>query len=289
MKLRSILREPYLDELQNYAPGVESTLEAKTIFPSIHTAEKTLASTIGDAVYKRILELDEDDEVKVEFKAALCNLVMYRYKIWEIVYKRQYQKQDTYKYELQMMQKSYIDNYYAHVDDLVKLLDGRQTDIPEWADSSAKKQVDGLLLKDAADFNSAYNIDNSYYFFFISIFIQQKVLDRYISPAIDTSGLDDRRLRRVKAVTAQLTVAYALRQFDFTFLPKSIRDSLADGAGRSGKEEDSAAAALAEILFKEATIELNALILDINKSEEGHDIESPSIINRECDKNYFMP
>lgn len=277
-----------MTELQSYAPGVEATLQDVTIFPLIHTAEKIISSKIGDAVYNAIKEMPNDALLKRELKAALCNLVMYRYKVWEVVQKRQVQQLDTYKYELQMMERSYIDNYFAHIDDVVKLLDTADPAIPEWADSPAKKEIEGLLLKDAADFNQAYNIDNSYFFFFISIFLQRKVLDKHIRASLCIDKLTDDRLRRTKAITAQLTVAYALRQFDFTFMPKSVRDSLSDGASRSGKDEQSAVIALSDFLFREALADLDVLIEEANRSDGSTDIGSMTDVNRPCYKHFLM-
>lgn len=288
MKFDSIITTPYRDNIAMYAPGVEPTLNDATIYPFLHASEKSIVNTIGDTTYAKIRELPSDDLLKQHIVAALSNLVMYNYKVWEVVQKRQVQQQDTYKYELELMQSAYIDNYYSHVDDVIKLLNDRSESFTEVARLPAYKLIDQLLIKDAAEFDSYYCIDSSYYFFFTTTFIQRKVLDKHIETVLDVASLDEATLRRVKTITAQLTVAYALRQRDFIELPKSIRNSRADGPSRASASEQSAVIELSNYLFNESEKELSALVFDVNKPDVGEDIPSYTDTNDPDNKFFLM-
>ncbi len=288
MKFDTILKSPYKDELSSYAPGVDATLRDETIAPHIRSSEKVLINAIGQKTYKQIKDLKEPDTLRNEFVAALSNLVMYNYKMWEVVSKRQDQQKDTYKYEMEIMRGHYVDYYFSHFDDVIRQLDERSTEFKDWNTSTQKQMVKDLLLQNADDFNAAYNIDDSYFFFFITIFLQRKVLDKHINPAICKEDLTDDQLRRIKVITAQLTVAYALRQLDFVCLPKSIRASTVEGPSRTGKDEQTAVIALSDFLFNEAISDLSALLTAINAPADGGDIDSPSDENKPWNKYFLM-
>lgn len=289
MRVNTILSSPYVDTLQQHAPGVDPSLLDSTIYPSIHAAEKELSNIVGEPTYRSIRQLEDDDPVRREFIAALCNLVMFNYKVWEVIYKRQTQGQDTYKYELELMQSQYTDNYYSHVEDLIKMLEGPEGErFPEWAKSPAHKQISTLLIKDVVEFNACYNIDNSYFFFFSTIFLQRKVLDRHIEPAFNVATLCEGHLRRAKVIVATYTVAYALRQFDFISLPKSIRNAKADGPSRNGANEQDIAIALSDYLFGEANKDLYLLTEEVNRPDGVVDIESTTNLNDPKDKFFLM-
>lgn len=273
-------------DVRKSAPGVDVTLTLQELNPYLTPAYKMLVTALGDELYSEIQSSDLDNDIREVAVSALSNLTMYNYKIWEVIAKRHTQDKDTYKYELEMMQEAYLNNYFSALDSLYKGLSESNNSLAAWNDSPTRKTIEGLMLKSADEFNSFYGIDSSYYFFYSTVYIQRKVIDRFIS-GIDHDKLDETQMRRLKGVVAQMTVVFALRQLDFIQLPKSIRNSRSDGASRNGPSEQNFAYELSDRLFAEAQEELSQLFIEINRPS-GSDIESTSNNNKEEYKFFFM-
>ena len=219
-----------VDDIKAIAPGADQSLIEDTVRPYLLPAHKIVAAIIGVPLFNDISEERETDTRKY-LVTAIVNRVMYDYKLFETVQKRQTGSGDTFKYELQAMQEAYLGYYFDAIDSLIAELNASLDTYKEWKQTRAAKTLDSLLLKTTEEFNACYGIDSSDYFFFSSIFLQEKVIDKYIA-GMDLTTLPEVMLRRIKGVVATLTVAYALRQFDFTMLPRSLRNASADGAYR---------------------------------------------------------
>lgn len=265
-------------------PGADVTIDERLIGPYLRPAHKTVASVVGVDIFNTVAD-QTASEAKKYLQSAVANRLMYDYIVFETIQKRQVQKLDTYKYELESMQSTYLGYYFDALDSLIRELN--ESPIPGWDESPACKTRDLLLVKTTEEFNSFYGIDGSDFFFFSTIFLQQKVMDAHIS-GIDIAELDAAKLRRVKRVTAVFTVAYALRQFDFSMLPKTIRNSTADGAFRHGSSEQNAMYDLSEYLFGQAESELAQILFELNAPEPGSDIPSTNNLNDPKNKFFLM-
>lgn len=271
------------ETIVEFVPGADVTVDDRLLKPYLTPAHKTVGAVIGADVFNAVAAMDGSDLLDY-LKSAVANRLMYDYIVFETIHKRRVQKQDTFKYELEGMQSAYLEYYFDALDSLIGELN--VSDIPAWIDSPAFRTRQTLLIPTTGEFDALYGIDNSDFFFFKTIFIQQRVMDTHMG-GIDIPSLDADRLRRVKRVAAILTVAYALRQFDFSMLPKTIRNSTADGASRAAASEQNTMYDLSEYLFGQAESDLSAILFAINAPAPGSDIPSTNNLN-DPRKKYFL-
>ena len=168
-----------VETLREYAPGVDGSLQEQTIRPYLRPAHKTVAQIIGSDVFNRVAGM-ETGALTDALRAAVANRIMYDYKLFETIRKRQTEQSDTYKYELQAMQDTYLGYYYDALDSLIRGLNAVD-DLPEWKQTPACKAHDALLIRNAAEIQEFYGIDSSDYFFWASTFIQRRFRDDYLT------------------------------------------------------------------------------------------------------------
>lgn len=270
-----------IDDLRSLAPGTPASIDSATIIPYLRSAHKAVSSLISVEVFNEIADL-EDSELLHDMKSAVSNRLMYDYKLFEIIQLRQTGKTDTYKYEFEAMQNTYLNFYYDALDSLFAGLHAESCPVTSWKTSAAFKARERLLIKNTEDFHSCYGIDNSDYFFFSVVFIQRMVIDKYLT-SINLDELSEDLLRRLKCIVAKLTVAYALRQFDITMFPKSLRNPSADGASRQASSEQESLYKLSEYLFSVSEQDMNQLLFELQSPEPGCDLPSQTNLN---DKEY---
>lgn len=274
------------DDLRSFAPGVEASIDEASIRSYLHSAHKTIASIVGVDVFNEIAA-GKIEELQNHLKTAVSNRLMYDYKVFETVAKRQVQKQDTYKYELEAMQQTYLALSYDALDSLFAELTTTPCPIESWESSATCKALKTLFIPTTDEFNSYYGIDGSDYFFFATIFLQRSVVDKHLR-GLALDKLEAAELRRAKSIAATLTVAYALRQFDITMLPKSLRNSASDGASRSAATEQEAMYKLSDYLFLSAEKDLQQLVFDLNTSDVPDNALPTENLNRQDSKFYFI-
>lgn len=272
-------------DVKKWAPGADVTISDATIYPYLHPSHKVVASIVGIELFNMISN-EMESTAKKYLTAAVVNRIMYDYKLFETIQKRQSSKVDTYKYELQAMQDAYLGFYFDAIDSLIGILNANSEKYVLWKQSAAYKCMESLLLQSTDEFNAHYGIDGSDYFFFSSVFLQEKVIDKHLS-GFDLPSLSESQQRRLKSVVAMFTVAYALRQFDITMLPRSLRNPSADGAYRHATSEQNTMYDLSEYLFGQAEAELDLIRFELNKPEEGADLQSTSNLN-DPRKKFFL-
>lgn len=274
-----------IDTLREHAPGVEGSLQELTIKPHLRPAHKIVAQVISIGVFNKISGM-EGTPLLEALQSAVANRIMYDYKLFETITKRQNSQVDTYKYELQAMQETYLGYYYDALDSLIRGLNAAD-DLPEWQQAPACKALASLLIRNADEFQEFYGIDSSDYFFWSSVFLQRKVTDEYLA-GIAVDELEPEMLRRVKGAVATLTVALALRQFDMSMLPKSLRNPTQDGASRSGISEQESMYKLSEILLNQGEATLSQIVFELNKPEPGADLASTTDQNKPESKFFLF-
>lgn len=274
------------DDIRTFAPGVEATIDEASIRPYLHSAHKTVASFVGVDVFNEIAK-SELTELRDYLKTAVSNRLMYDYKIFESISRRQNQNQNTYKYELEAMQLTYLALCFDALDSVFAALNEPNSCIEEWGQSEVCKTRSSLLIKTTDEFNSFYGIDGSDFFFFSTIFLQRSAIDKHLC-GLPIAKLEESLLRRAKSIAATFTVAYALRQFDITMLPKSMRNSASDGASRSASSEQEAMYKLSEYLFGCAEKDLQQLVFEVNIPEDIPSVESTNNTNKADSKHFLM-
>lgn len=281
-----------LNELTRYAPGVDGVSSLSDLEASARSARKRVAAVITAAVYDAVVA-SADEDLLDALRMAMANMTLQVQMTFDSINRRK-NGTDVYKYELDGMRRSYMENYYNAMDSLIStVLDSDAAAVKEaWEGSRYATLLGGCPIKSAGEFDSIYNIDNSCLFFFRTLPIQKEVMDSRLGVYFSkVAGLDEKeRLgSMLRLALAKKVVAIALRRFDILECPATIRN-LFDESRVSGqrKDEREGAVSLANLLDGE----VESLISDIDvliSADSNIDISSMSAYNRPEDNIIMMP
>lgn len=296
--MKNVLVDIFKDfgTFSKYAPGVETNMDLNDLLSSGVTARKRVETIITAEVFNAIA-LNPDDALIESLRSAVANMTMASQLIFDSINRRK-NNVDVYKYEIEGMKRSYMDNYYNAMDTIIRQLmsaevKSEDTDSPValWRKSRYYKIIDICKIRTADEFDSIYPIDLSYFFFFRILPLQKETLDERLSAYYDRLT-DDNRERIEPILTLALvkkTVAKSLRRFDILEFPPTIRNLFDDShASRSGKDEHDAALDLADRLDLEAE-ELIANADTLLATDASVDFCSNSAYNRPDDKIIMLP
>lgn len=279
-----------------YAPGVETNMDLNDLLSSGVTARKRVETIITTEVFNAIA-LNPDDALIESLRSAVANMTMASQLIFDSINRRK-NHVDVYKYEIEGMKRSYMDNYYNAMDTIIRQLMSAEVNSGDtcspaalWRKSRYYKIIGVCKIRTADEFDSIYPIDLSYFFFFRILPLQKETLDERLSAYYDRLT-DDNRERIEPILTLALvkkTVAKSLRRFDILEFPPTIRNLFDDShASRSGKDEHDAALDLADRLDLEAE-ELIANADTLLATDASVDFCSNSAYNRPDDKIIMLP
>lgn len=296
--MKNVLVDIFKDfgTFSKYAPGVETNMDLNDLLSSGVTARKRVETIITAEVFNAIA-LNPDDALIESLRSAIANMTMASQLIFDSINRRK-NNVDVYKYEIEGMKRSYMDNYYNAMDTIIRQLmsaevKSEDTDSPAalWRKSRYYKIIGVCKIRTADEFDSIYPIDLSYFFFFRILPLQKETLDERLSAYYDRLT-DDNRERIEPILTLALvkkTVAKSLRRFDILEFPPTIRNLFDDShASRSGKDEHDAALDLADRLDLEAE-ELIANADTLLATDASVDFCSNSAYNCPDDKIIMLP
>lgn len=275
-----------------YAPGVETNMDLNDLRSSGLTARKRIEIIISRAVFDELLKEKEDSPLIEALRAAMANMTMATQIIFDSVNRRKGEV-NVYKYELEAMKRSYMENYCNAIDTLVQLLsEPTEGDIAElWRKTPYFPILERCEIKTMNQMDSIYPIDASYLYFFRTIPLQKETLDEVMSIYFEKLTDDNReRIRPILLLAlVKKTIAKSLRRFDILEFPSTIRNLFDDShAARSGKDESSAIFALADRLDREAE-ELLSNADTLLSSETVSDFCSNSAYNNPDDNIIMLP
>lgn len=296
--MKNILVDIFKDfgTFSKYAPGVETNMDLNDLLSSGVTAQKRVETIITAEVFNAIA-LNPDDALIESLRSAVANMTMASQLIFDSINRRK-NHVDVYKYEIEGMKRSYMDNYYNAMDTIIQQLMSAEVNSGDtcspaalWRKSRYYKIIGVCKIRTADEFDSIYPIDLSYFFFFRILPLQKETLDERLSAYYDRLT-DDNRERIEPILTLALvkkTVAKSLRRFDILEFPPTIRNLFDDShASRSGKDEHDAALDLADRLDLEAE-ELIANADTLLATDASVDFCSNSAYNRPDDKIIMLP
>ena len=296
--MKNILVDIFKDfgTFSKYAPGVETNMDLNDLLSSGVTARKRVETIITAEVFNAIA-LNPDDALIESLRSAIANMTMASQLIFDSINRRK-NHVDVYKYEIEGMKRSYMDNYYNAMDTIIQQLMSAEVNSGDtcspaalWRKSRYYKIIGVCKIRTADEFDSIYPIDLSYFFFFRILPLQKETLDERLSAYYDRLT-DDNRERIEPILTLALvkkTVAKSLRRFDILEFPPTIRNLFDDShASRSGKDEHDAALDLADRLDLEAE-ELIANADTLLATDASVDFCSNSAYNRPDDKIIMLP
>lgn len=275
-----------------YAPGVETNMDLNDLRSSGLTARKRIETVISRAVFDELLKEKEDSPLMEALRAAMANMTMANQIIFDSVNRRKGEV-NVYKYELEAMKRSYMENYCNAIDTLVQLLsEPTEGEIAElWRKTPYFPILERCEIKTMDRMDSIYPIDASYLYFFRTIPLQKETLDEVMSIYFEKLTDDNReRIRPILLLAlVKKTIAKSLRRFDILEFPSTIRNLFDDShAARSGKDESSAIFALADRLDREAE-ELLSNADTLLSSESVSDFCSNSAYNHPDDNIIMLP
>nr|DAN71229.1 MAG TPA: hypothetical protein [Caudoviricetes sp.] len=296
--MKNVLVDIFKDfgTFSKYAPGVETNMDLNDLLSSGVTARKRVETIITAEVFNAIA-LNPDDALIESLRSAVANMTMASQLIFDSINRRK-NHVDVYKYEIEGMKRSYMDNYYNAMDTIIQQLmsaevDSGDTSSPAalWRKSRYYKIIGVCKIRTADEFDSIYPIDLSYFFFFRILPLQKETLDERLSAYYDRLTDDNReRIEPILSLAlVKKTVAKSLRRFDILEFPPTIRNLFDDShASRSGKDEHDAALDLADRLDLEAE-ELIANADTLLATDASVDFCSNSAYNRPDDKIIMLP
>ena len=275
-----------------YAPGVETNMDLNDLRSSGLTARKRIEIIISRAVFDELLKEKEDSPLMEALRAAMANMTMATQIIFDSVNRRKGEV-NVYKYELEAMKRSYMENYCNAIDTLVQLLsEPTEGEIAElWSKTPYYPILERCEIKTMDQMDSIYPIDASYLYFFRTVPLQKETLDEVMSVYFEKLTDDNReRIRPILLLAlVKKTIAKSLRRFDILEFPSTIRNLFDDShAARSGKDESSAIFALADRLDREAE-ELLSNADTLLSSESVSDFYSNSAYNHPDDNIIMLP
>lgn len=296
--MKNVLVDIFKDfgTFSKYAPGVETNMDLNDLLSSGITARKRVETIITAEVFNAIVG-NPDDALIEALRSAIANMTMASQLIFDSI-KRRKNQVDVYKYEIEGMKRSYMDNYYNAMDSIIQRLMSVEINSEDscspaaiWRKSRFYKIIDVCKIRSTEEFDAVYPIDLSYFFFFRLLPLQKETLDERLSAYYDRLT-DDNRERIAPILTLALvkkTVAKSLRRFDILEFPPTIRNLFDDShASRSGKDEHDAALDLADRLDLEAE-ELISNADTLLATDASVDFCSNSAYNRPDDKIIMLP
>lgn len=275
-----------------YAPGVETNMDLNDLRSSGLTARKRIETVISRAVFEKLLKEEENSPLMEALRAAMANMTMANQIIFDSVNRRK-SEVNVYKYELEAMKRSYMENYCNAIDTLVQLLsEPTEGELAElWRKTPYFPILERCEIKTMDQMDSIYPIDASYLYFFRTIPLQKETLDEVMSIYFEKLTDDNReRIRPILLLAlVKKTIAKSLRRFDILEFPSTIRNLFDEShASRSGKDESSAIFALADRLDREAE-ELLSNADTLLSSESVSDFCSNSAYNHPDDNIIMLP
>lgn len=275
-----------VDELRKYVPSAESNVTFAELNSSATSARKQISVVLSSQVYTELLQ-DTGDKHDA-LLSAMGNLTLAKQLIFDVINRRKSQI-EVYKYELEAMRRSYIENYYNGMDTLIQLLDSDSSKESKWKESRYYKLLDSLEIKDTENFDFLYPIDLSYLFFFRTIPLQKEVLDEGMKGYFKHASGNEDAINMLLRALSKMTVAIALRRFDILEFPSTIRNLFEDSkTSRSGKDEQNRMLSLSEQLSAEVQSLLKDIDLMLSDNESGA-IDTESSFNTSEDKIILMP
>lgn len=274
-----------LNEFRHYAPYSETNIEFKDLNSSATSARKQICIILSKEIYSKVIE--KEGEMRDSLLSAMANLTLAKQLVFDVVKQRK-SDVDIYKYEMEAMRRSYIENYFSGMDTLIQLLN-QEEDLKEWKDSRYCKLLSSLQIQTAEDFDFLYSIDLSYLFFFRIIPLQKEVLDEgmtgYFERIVDNQEVKDLLLHAL----AKSTIALALRRLDILEFPATIRNLFDDSkTSRSGKDEQERMLSLAAQLTDEAHLLLKNIDMVLSNNDSGI-VDTETSFYSPDDKILMMP
>lgn len=290
-----------VSEIRQYNPAIEAATPIDQLEYAFRDPEAKLRELLEEETYDQLkahkASGDENtilDKGVTYIQGALANMASIIHYTMSAS-DRNKEGSQVYKYQEDQQRSIFQDAASAELGQLLILLDNNTEVFTDWADTTLYTTRQDQLLKTHREFGKYYAIDGSAYFFSRVVFLMKEITEDRITPLVgDISELDSETdadiIDQAKKTLAYLTMAMALRRFDFVELPKTIRNNVSDSKSRTvrtGGQEVAAVREVADEIEGKGRIYLDTLALLVEKKNTGT-LAAPEEINDEENSFYLQ-
>jgi hypothetical protein len=240
--------------VKQFIRGIDISTDITAFAPMYRHAAKKLVKLIGQDTYDMLAAHVKTPptpavailDLAVEYvRGTLANLLAISWFTFDAG-NRNKTDEKLYRYQETQIIEAYLENAWAEFDQLISLMEediakaAADESVPPYVTPFADfegmelfKERQNLYITSAGEFDKYYGIDNSSYFYFSAVFIQKEVEQENIYSRVKEKPTDEDLLWLIKKAIAFETVAIACKRFDYTELPKNIRNSIPAEIGSS--------------------------------------------------------
>ena len=281
-------------DFKEYAPGVETNNSLTDLLPAGKAAKKRVDVILTSGVTAAIITENNSDRMDL-LRTAVANLTCCHQLVFDAVNRRK-DNTDVYRYELEKMQRTYMDNYFNAMDSIIQSLSSvtppdSDSTSPQalWRSSRYFTLLSSCKVPTCEEFDSIFPIDLSFLFFFRTAPLQKECIDERLGIYFEKAEGNDVALTMLKLALAKKTIAKSLRRFDILEFPPTIRNLFEENtATRNGNDEFGRAHALADRLDGEAD-DLIGNVDMLLAGDEKTDFSTETSYNRPDDIIIMMP
>lgn len=233
-------------QIKQYIRGIDASQELTTFAPIYRPAAKKLINLIGQETYDLLkahiatppqTPVDVLDQAVDYARSALANIMAISWFNFDAGQRNATDKK-LYRYQENKIIENYLENAWAELDQLINLMEADiqkeyddetevyETPFIKFSEHDTYIQRDSLYIQNTSQFHTLYNIDSSSYFYYNVVYIMREVENEHIIPRFDTAPDDAAILEMVKKAIAFETVSIACQRFDYSELPKGIRNDI---------------------------------------------------------------
>ncbi len=210
-------------ELKGFVPGIDSSEVIDDFAPYAKTAEKEIVKIIGKPLWQDFLEKyknKEDVQGLENLRGAMASFIAIGHALYDSI-KRNNSERKVYKYQYNEIVAQLTERAHFYMSELLEEV----KDNVLFRETPTAQEQQKLLVKDYKHFGMHYNIDDSAYFFHISVFLQKEVI-RNCLQSRNLENLSEKARELTEIAVVYHTVALAIERLDAMVLPKSIRKDL---------------------------------------------------------------
>lgn len=285
-----------IHDFKEVAPGIDSSLSLKGMQASHERSKQKLILVLTKTIYDQLKDAflgapTAEEAIAIEYiQGAHGNNISYFQVISKVISKKK-EAVSYFKYELQKVEETYLDNFAVYMDLLLDYLDATEASFEGWTDTDTYKKRQELILKTAAEFNEVFPTGGSAYFFSLMVPLQSMVIELDILPRVAIADIPTELEKTVKYFVAYKTMAKAALLVDYADLPKSMRQKLYIEEGKKkGQEMESTSERYSNQFDMEAKVYLQKIDMELNKPADDVTEIYPdySGINEEDDQTYVI-
>ena len=286
-----------IQQFRDVVPGVEASRELSEMEPAYEVACTRIQDVITTSIFDIIkAELTADpsgggmlQNALLYLQGAVGNFTMYQHLIFDVISKKK-EDVDLYKNEVHAMSEAYLDNFANYMDRLLTLMDNNTGSFTGWTNTDAYNDRSVLILKSSKEFAKYYGTAGSAYFVMRTIYKQHEIIDDHILPRMKLTDISGELEKPVKRFVAYSVVASAIRELDYSDLPKSLRNDLyAEQSKKQGYQEELVKEKIWKIYEAKADKYLREIDLILNRpSADTTTIIVNEGLNAMEDKSFLM-